>query len=226
MNGEPWTAAEQAQLRRLYPHEKTVIVAMKMGRTVSSICGMAAKLDLNKTPEYLASPDACRLRRDDNPGIPYRFAKGHVPANKGLRRPGWAPGRMAETQFKKGSLNGHAAAHYMPLGSTRFSKEGYVLIKVAEVPNVGQNVNWKALHIINWERANGRALDIRKECLWFRDGNRLNTDVANLELITRAENMRRNTLHRLPKPLRRAIYMKGALNRRINRMEREHAEHA
>ena len=30
-------------------------------------------------------------------------------------------------------------------------------------------------------------------CLWFKDQNTLNTDLDNLELITRAENMRRNS---------------------------------
>jgi hypothetical protein len=47
----------------------------------------------------------------------------------------------------------------------------------------------------------------------------MNVDVANLELISRRANARRNSLHRLPEPLKRAIYAKGALNRRINRME-------
>ena len=38
-------------------------------------------------------------------GRKYEFKPGNVPANKGLRRPGFAPGRMAKTQFKKGHKN-------------------------------------------------------------------------------------------------------------------------
>jgi hypothetical protein len=220
-----WTALDDAELRDLYPHLKTEKVAALIGRSLAAVYGRADILGLRKTAIYLASPDACRLRRDENPGIRYRYPKGHVPANKGLRRPGYAPGRMAQTQFRKGQRNGTAAAHYMPLGATRLSKDGYLLIKVAEVPNVFQNINWKLLHVINWERANGRPLPAG-HCLVFRDGNKLNAEASNLDLITRAENMRRNTYHRYPKVIARAIQMRGALNRRINRLERERAEHA
>jgi hypothetical protein len=76
-----------------------------------------------------------------------------VPANKGLRRPGWGPGRMKTTQFK-GQRNGTAAAHWMPIGSTRLI-DGYVYVKVADVPNVPYMVNWKPEHHLIWTRAHG-----------------------------------------------------------------------
>lgn len=37
-----------------------------------------------------------------------------------------------------------------------------------------------------------------------------------LELVTRAENMARNTLHRYPKEVAQLIQLRGALNRKIN----------
>ncbi len=219
-----WTEVELAQLEELYPHMRSDALARLLERSLSAVNGMAGVLGLKKTPEYLASPDACRLRRDSSVGIPYRFRKGQAPHNKGLRRPGWFRGRMRETQFKKGQRNGLAAAHYMPVGATRLF-EGYVLVKVADVPNVPYTVNWKLLHVIEWERANGRPLPAG-HCLRFRDGDRENCAIGNLELISRAENARRNSVHRLPEPIKRAIRMRGALNRRINRMERARAQHA
>lgn len=77
---------------------------------------------------------------------------------------------------------------------------------------------------LNWERANG-PLPVG-HCLWFKDRNRQNCELSNLELITRAEMGRRAPLHAWPKPLKRAIQARGALNRRINRMERTNAAHA
>lgn len=213
-----WSAVEDQELRELYPHLRTDVVARICGRSFASIYGRAGTLDLSKSAEYLASPEACRLRRDGNPGIAYRYPRGHVPANKGKRMPGWAPGRMRETQFKKGQAN----HNLMALGTERLI-DGYRYVKVAAVMYVPYTVNWKPLHILNWERANGRPLPAG-HCLWFRDSNRLNVEAANLELITRAENMRRNTVHNYPKPVVRAVQMRGALNRRINRMERERAE--
>ena len=73
--------------------------------------------------------------------------------------------------------------------------------------------SWRALHVILWEDAHGRVPP--GHCLRFRDGDSLNVDLDNIELITRAENMRRNTIHHLPAPLRNTIALLGTLNRSI-----------
>ena len=62
--------------------------------------------------------------------------------------------------------------------------------------------------------------------LWFallmkRRDHRLDVRLDNLECITRRENMARNTVHNLPKPLAETIQLLGALNRQIRR--RAHA---
>lgn len=214
-----WSAADDRTLREIYPDTATTVVAQRLRRSLTATYGRARLLGLSKSAAYLASPDACRLRRGDNVGAAFRYPKGHVPANKGTRRPGWAPGRMRETQFKRGTLNGHAAAHLMPIGSTRLI-DGYVYVKVAAVPNVPHTVNWLPLHVIEWERVHGRMP--AGHCLWFKDGDRLHVDLENLELRTRAENMRRNSIHHLPKPLAETIQLLGALNRQIRRRTQNH----
>lgn len=222
MNGRAWESWERSMLRTQYPHMATTVIAVMIGRPVNRIYAMAAIMGLHKTEEYLASPAACRLRRGGDVGAAYRYPKGHVPANKGSRRPGWHAGRMKTTQFRKGQVNGQAARHLMPIGTTRLI-DGYIYLKVADVMGVPYTANWKPLHILNWERANGRMLP-RSHCLFFKDGNRQNVDLDNLELITRAENMRRNTIHRLPKPLKEVIQLRGALLRQIHRKEGKHGE--
>lgn len=215
-----WTPRAIERLERDYPHMATWKVARAVKRPVDAVYRKASALGLRKTPAYLASPDAYRFRRGVHAGWAHRFPKGHVPANKGLRRPGWHRGRIKENWFKKGERNWHQ----MAIGATRLI-DGYLYVKVAEVPHVAYTVNWKPVHIIDWERANGRSLPAG-HVLRFRDGNRLNTALANLELITRRENARRNTVHRLPGPLKRAIFAKAALTRRINRMEEDRGENA
>jgi len=145
-----WSKADDAAMRRTYPHTSTAVLARQLRRTYSAICARAKLLGLHKSAAYLASPDACRLRRGDHVGARFRFQKGHVPANKGLRRPGWSAGRMGETQFKKGV----APRNNMPIGSTRLI-EGYVFRKVSDVAHVAYTVNWKAEHVLIWERAHG-----------------------------------------------------------------------
>src|SRR4051812_14396643 len=97
-----WTAEDDRVMRERFPHEPTPDVARALNRTVAATYARAGKLRLLKTAVYLATPAACRLRRGDNVGKPFRFQPGQAPKNKGLRRPGWAPGRMSESQFKKG----------------------------------------------------------------------------------------------------------------------------
>lgn len=145
-NRKPYSAAERKMLRKLFPRMSSFKVAKRMKRSVCSVNGMAHKFGLYKTEKYLASPDACRLRRENNGGEPFRFRPGHVPANKGLRRPGYAPGRMAETQFKKGQRTGAANSNWRPIGTVVFNTDGYLIRKVADEPNAGvgaTNRNWE-----------------------------------------------------------------------------------
>src|SRR5690606_27234295 len=104
--------------------------SLVLNRSVSSIYDMSKILGLSKSAEFLAGPQSGRT--DGKRGKSARFPKGHVPANKGLRRPGWAPGRMAETQFKKGSMSGAAQHNYVPIGTTRLSKDGILERKVTD----------------------------------------------------------------------------------------------
>lgn len=215
-----WTSADEATLRDLYPSLSTVVVAARMRRTVSAINGRAEKLGLRKTPEYLASPAACRLRREDNPGIAYRFPKGHVPMNKGVRRPGWGPGRMKETQFKKGQRTGAANSNWRPVGTEVVDDEGYRKRKIADDP-VPSRRNWKFVHVLVWEAAHGPVP--AGHTIAFKNGNNAEIRLDNLECISRGQLMARNTVHNLPKPVAQVVQLRGQLHRMIRRRERAHA---
>jgi hypothetical protein len=178
---ERFSAEDDSLLREIYPDTPTVDVARRMGRTVGAVYRRASKLRLEKSEAYLASPAACRLRRGDNVGAAYRFPKGHAPANKGLRRPGWAPGRMKETQFVKGERRGVAVKLYKPIGAERFSKNGYLERKIHD--GMPLQSRWRAVHLVRWEEINGHIpKGFALKCL----GNKLNTDPSNWELVPRA----------------------------------------
>lgn len=211
-----WTAEEDERLRREYPDTPTADLARALGRTLSAVYIRAReKLGLSKSAAYLASPAACRLRRggEDHPGRATQFKAGQTPANKGLRRPGWAPGRMAATQFKPG----HRDGRWMPIGSTRLI-DGYVYRKVSDVPRVPYTVNWKPEHLLVWQAAHGPVP--AGHALAFQDRDRTHVHLENLECITRGELMRRNSVHNLPAPLPQVIQLLGAINRKIRRRER------
>ncbi len=210
-----WTARAVALVRELYPHRRTAEIARQLECTTERIYSLAGRLGLRKTAEYLASPDACRLRRRDDGGVHAGartcYKKGHVPANKGLRRPGWGPGRMKETQFRKGERRGRANAVYKPIGTERISKDGYLERKVND--DLPLQARWRAVHRIDWEAKNGRVP--RGFALCFVNGDKTDRRLENLTLISRADLCRRNSIHNLPPAIKGAITVLGQLKRRI-----------
>lgn len=209
-----WTADEDAALRACYADTLSEDIARRFGRRLSSVHNRAGKLGLHKSAAFVADAARDRIRREGHGARAHQFKKGIVPANKGTRRPGWGPGRMKETQFKKGQ-SGH---NWRPVGATRLC-DGYVYRKTSDIRCVLWTRNWRLEHFLVWEAANGPVP--RGYALAFKDRDRLNTTLENLELITRAENMRRNTIHHLPQPLKRTIRMLASLNRTIRRRKRE-----
>lgn len=210
MKRQRWSADDLAMLREHYPHVATTKLARALGRPLNRVYARANLLWLRKTPEYLASPDACRLRRGDNVGAPFRFPKGHVPANKGLRRPGWAPGRMRETQFKPGQFPFNRDPEFYVLGALRVNTDGYIDMRISFERGAK---GWRGLHRILWEDANGPVP--HGHLLYFKDGDRLNVELGNIGLRSFAESMRNNTIHNLPAPLKASINLLGQLKRRI-----------
>lgn len=183
-----WTRADDEDLKALYPDEKSAKVAKRLGRTLSAVYGRARELGLSKSAAYLASPDACRLRRGDNVGAAYRFKKGHVPASKGKRRP-FHPNSAAH-QFKKGQRchNEKWAGH------ERVDKDGYVWISVNERnPHTGFERRYVMKHKWLWEKLHGPVPNgMALKCL---DGNKQNTEPSNWELIPRGLLPRLNGIH-------------------------------
>lgn len=216
MNRRLWTALELAIVRELYPHTPTAEIAERLGRgrTVAKVHSIANKLGVHKTAEFLL--EFCRIRPGQKIGAAFCFPKGHVPANKGTRRPGYGPGRMKETQFKKGNVSKRWDPELYVVGALRINADGYIDMKV-RTDRKGAN-NWRALHVALWEDAHGPVP--RGYALSFKDRDKLNVDVDNnLELISRAELMARNTIHNLPPAIKGAITALGALKRRIRREE-------
>ena len=212
-----WLAGDDAVLREIYPGASTAAVAQCMGRSIAATYGRAEILGLHKSAAYLASPAACRLRRGDHVGARRRYPKGHVPANKGLRRPGWAPGRMKETQFKKGTLGGRAAEVVKPVGAERINADGYRDRKINnDLPFYRR---WRAVHVLTWEAEHGPVP--RGHLVAFANNDKTDIRLENLELRSRRDHMALNTVQNFPAPLKHAIQLLGAINRRINRRRSE-----
>ncbi|HHG6032379.1 TPA: HNH endonuclease signature motif containing protein, partial [Pseudomonas aeruginosa] len=124
-----------------------------------------------------------------------------------------ARGRSSETQFKKGQKP-HT---WLPVGSTRVSADGYLQRKISDTGYPPRD--WKGMHILLWEEHFGPIPT--GHCVCFKDNNKQNVVIDNLELITRAERMRRNSIHRYPPELKSAIRVISKLKRTIQEVEHE-----
>ncbi len=201
----PFSYDEVTLLHQLYPRTAAADLARRFKRPVGSIYNAAHRYGMRKDLEFMVEQG--RKRQKDPRCRVGRFPPGHVPFNKGAK--GWQPGgRARETQFKKGNVSRRWRPEDYLVGTLRLNSYGYVDMKIKEGLRA-----WRAFHLILWEDAHGPLP--KGFCLRFKDGDHLNIGLDNLELVSRADNMRRNTIHHLPKPIVNAIQLLGQLKRRI-----------
>lgn len=100
-----------------------------------------------------------------------RFYKGQASWNEGKKGVRVSP----DTEFKVG----HTPANHRLVGAERVNIDGYIEIKVAE-PRT-----WRPKHRVLWEAENGPVP--AGSVLIFADGDKTNTAIDNLILVTRAE---------------------------------------
>lgn len=213
-----WTKAEDRLLRAKYPHMQTAkLLPLLPGRTITTIYQHAMKLGLHKTAAYLASADACRLRRGGNVGSAHRFHSGQTPWNKGTH---WtAGGRSALTRFKKGQRSARWPIEDYSIGALRINTDGQLDIKVKEGLRA-----WYSM--ARWVWMTERGPIPKNGVIRTLNGDQHDTRIENLRLTTRGELMRENTYHRYPKEIGRLIQLRGALQRQINKRENRDGDNA
>lgn len=220
---KPWAAGELALLREQFPCRPTQQIAAALGRSLSAVFQRAHKLGLRKSEAHLHSELAGRIQRGrtDSRMLKTQFRPGQRPWNKGLHyQPG---GRAKDGQFKPGTCNGRAAQLVQPVGAYRVNADGYLDRKVSDEPGL-QSRRWRPVHCLVWEAAHGPIPP--GHVVAFLPGRRsvdpglITLDA--LELITRQELMRRNSVHTIyPPEIARVAQLRGAINRQINKRTKE-----
>ena len=211
----PWTEFERAVLLKHYAETLTEDLAELLGRPLGSVHQHAIALGLRKTPEFVSR--VARERVEANPehgSRRTRLQPGNVPSNKGKKMPpGWAPGRMASSQYKPGSVP-HT---WKPVGSVTVNADGYLDRKVNEEPGP-RHKRWKPVHRLVWEAVNGPVPDGHVVC--FKVGMHTTVEeeitLESVELLTRQQLMQRNTIHNWPEPLKQVMRLGAQLTRAID----------
>lgn len=203
-----WTGTDLTILKRLYPNTRSAEIAEILNCSVYRIYNKANQLGLKKSIEFKRSE--VLIKGLMTKGVSHRFIKGHEPTNKGKK---WSEFMTPEgqknslkTTFQKGHLP-HNTKSDNEISLRNDDGYSYKYIRVA----LGK---WVPLHIYNWEKSNGKIPG--GLIVVFKSPDKMNCDISNLELITREENMRRNTIHRYPSELKFTIRKLKQLNRLIN----------
>lgn len=206
-------------LKKHYPNGDTKEIAKHLGITVRNLYLHTNRLGLKKDKEWWKE-ERKRLRKHakTHPNIrKNQFKKGHTP---------WTAGRKLtphpnsiKTQFRKGQGTGKDNPKWVPVGSERITKDGYLQIKVND--DIPFYKRWKSYHNILWEETNGPIP--KGHSVVFKPGTRSSVKeeikLESLELISNAELMRRNTIHRYPPELVQIMQTLGRLDKQIQKKE-------
>ena len=149
-----------------------------------------------------------------------QFKKGAISFNKGKKQQEFmsaeAIKRCKTGQFKKG---------HPPHNQ---KKPGAVTVRIEKLRDGSTRAYkwkrikkgfWKPVHVLKWEKKFGKVP--KGKIVVFRDKNTMNIIYKNLELITKEENMRRNSIHNLPPELKQTIRTLTSLKRKIKKNEKQ-----
>ena len=221
--GPKWTPEQVATLVKHYPTVSGPVLADMLGMRLQSVYNKAWLMGLKKTSATIARLAFEAIQKPSHPARATQFQAGLTPWNKGLE---WtAGGRSAETRFKAGEMRGAAQHNYVPIGTLRTSKDGYLERKMNDTHPVPTR-RWEAVHRLVWKAANGPIP--KGNIVVFRPGMRTAVEseitADRLECITRGEHAKRNHPRSKNPELGKLVQLKGAITRQVNRIAKEHAE--
>jgi hypothetical protein len=126
------------------------------------------------------------------------------------------PARSADTRFKHGARG----RMWVPVGTLRVNVDGCLERKITDVGYSPRN--WVPIHRLIWIEKNGPVP--AGQVVVFKQG-RHTTELEQItldavELVTRAELMRRNSYVNYPPEIRSLIQLKGSINRHVRRLSK------
>ena len=192
------------QIIELYPNHSSKYIAELLGVSITKVYNTAWAANVKKSAEYMLTPESGRIIE---PSVANQFKPGHTPHNKGKQISAEIYEKVAPTMFKKGNKPHNTK----PNGTInlRADKTGrfYQYIKI-------KDSHWELLQRYVWTQAHGEIP--AGSVVIFLDGNYLNCDISNLQVISRRENMARNTIQRYPAELQEVMKLTCKLKRKTN----------
>lgn len=203
----PYTAEQEAYIKQEYLNKPIKTIAQDTGSTFQRVMRFLKKNDLEVPRELI-----------EKRKLLGRIKKGSVPPNKGMKPEEYMSSesheRMKATQFKAGHKPHNTKEEKRGVIVSRKDKNGmyYKFIKISDG-------DWRLYHRMLWEETNGKIPE--GHLLVFKDGDTNNVVLENLELITKTENMYRNSKHDYPKEIIPSLVLSKKLENRINDLKND-----
>ncbi|MFC4261947.1 HNH endonuclease signature motif containing protein [Ferruginibacter yonginensis] len=202
-----WSSEDIDFLKSKYADEYTSVIADHLKRSVRTIYKVAYKMGLKKSEAFKKMELARQGERLKVIGYSHRRRPGFVPANKGIKMCPDVYEKSKHTFFKKG----HIPANSLKLGTEVIRKikgREYVKIKIAE------STKLVFKHVYIWEQAHGKIP--KGNFIVFIDGDSKNVVIENLKMISREENMLRNSKHHIPAEIIPTLALINKLKKKID----------
>ena len=214
MKRKRYSEDEDRLIRAFYADVSTQRIADMLGRSYYGVVQRAYNLGLKKSERYEAERMAKAASRVRELGKKHRFGPGQPPWNKGKRLPAHVREKIVMTSFRKG----HLPANTLYDGCIRERKDtdGDRQKWIRTAPG-----EWKMLARHVWEQHHG--LIPPGYVIVHRDGDALNCEIGNLQLISRAEHAAINRMggYSLPPELRDTILTQNKLTAKIREYEEQ-----
>jgi len=201
----PWTKTEIQYLKDHYHNDSMEDLVKALNKSISKIRAQAGYLQLHKSQEFFQK--GLGGRSTGTIGKSTRFQKGHVSWNKGLH----INTGGIQTQFKQGHKP-HNTKHDGCIAQRRDKRGHYHLwYRISEG-------KWIQYHVKIWIDHHGSVP--KGHCVTFKNRDTIDCRIENLELITRLENMHRNSIMRFPEDIRKTIHALKKLKKVIHEKDK------
>ena len=145
-----------------------------------------------------------------------RFTKGMVPHNKGRK------GFCFKGSEKGWFAQGHRPPNWLPIGHIRkITREGYYEVKINDTGY--KPTDWVPIHRLVWERCTGKPVP-KGYVVYYLNGDCENYEITNLGCISKAQNMKRNSMHQYGREFVLLKQLQGQITRQINIKEKNNEQ--
>ena len=195
-----FTKKEDEFIKANYLKLPVKTIAKKINRSEAGISGALKRLGLVIPKELSVQRKQIGMYR-----------KGQVAFNKGKKQSEFmcpeAIEKTKATRFQKGQLpHNSKGVKNGDITIRDVNRKPYKWIRIC----LGK---WEMLHVNNWEKINGHVPE--GYILRFKDGDTMNCEPINLELIDRKTNMELNSIHRYPPHVKKSIRLISKLKKEI-----------